>query len=78
MYVIAPSIVASIINTSLYVSSDPADIGGLAFGSSPTLTGLNIAIGLVFQGLTIYLVIIWSRQHNRQFDQPTTQTQTPT
>ncbi|WP_415280901.1 hypothetical protein [Candidatus Nitrososphaera sp. FF02] len=27
-------------------------------------------IGLAFQGLTIYLVIIWSRAHNRAFGSP--------
>jgi hypothetical protein len=31
-------------------------------------------IGWALQGFAIYLVIIWSRQHNKQFDQPTTQT----
>lgn len=30
-------------------------------------------IGACIQGLAIYLVIIWSRQHNRQFDRPTAQ-----
>jgi len=31
------------------------------------------AIGWALQGLSIYLVIIWSRQHNNQFDMPATQ-----
>jgi hypothetical protein len=30
---------------------------------------------ILFIGLSIYLVIKWSRKHNRQFDQPATQTQ---
>jgi len=38
-----------------------------------TLAGQIIGVGL--QIWSIYLIIIWSRQHNRQFDQPTTQTE---
>jgi len=34
-------------------------------------------ISFGFQGFAIYLVIIWSRQHNRQFDQPTSQSAAP-
>jgi hypothetical protein len=43
----------------------------LAFGD-PYMVGVMSAvttiIGLVLQGVSIYLVIIWSREHNRAFD----------
>jgi hypothetical protein len=38
---------------------------------------LTYIIGFAFQGFAIYLVIIWSRLHNRQFDQPTSQSAAP-
>ena len=48
----------------------------LWFGPNPeynTITIIYQVIGWALQGLSIYLVIIWSRQHNRQFDQPNAQ-----
>ena len=36
------------------------------FNTTLAINSLSIA----FQGLAIYLVIIWSRQHNRAFDSP--------
>jgi hypothetical protein len=39
---------------------------------SPALYYAANAIGFGLQGLAVYLVIIWSRRHNKQFDQPTT------
>jgi hypothetical protein len=35
----------------------------------------SYAVSAALQGLSIYLVIIWSRQHNAQFNQASAQTQ---
>lgn len=40
---------------------------------SDDLVIASYAISIALHGLTIYLIIIWSRQHNRQYDQPTVQ-----
>lgn len=40
---------------------------------SPDLLYASYLINLGLQGLSIYLVIVWSRQHNKQFDQPSSQ-----
>ena len=53
---------------------------GLAFGNSSPIEAvvLRNVISWGLQAFAIYLVIIWSRQHNRQFDQPTTKTEPST
>ncbi|MGI0049223.1 MAG: hypothetical protein ACREAW_06750 [Nitrososphaera sp.] len=40
------------------------------WGSSLSISIISNVIGFGFQGLAIYLVIIWSRKYNQQFDQP--------
>jgi glucan phosphoethanolaminetransferase (alkaline phosphatase superfamily) len=45
--------------------------GGYTLSTEPSSYWLSVianAVGIAFQGFSIYLVIIWSRQHNRQFD----------
>ena len=79
-YVFVPSIVSSTVINAYYYSTlsftDWGD-GGLEFGE-PTyqpymfdafnsLFWTGIAVGVGFQALTIYLVVKWSREHNRQF-----------
>jgi hypothetical protein len=79
LYVIAPEIILTGIVLWYYFASMPSftSLGDdtLAFGSSPEINQVQIigsVIEWALQGLSIYLVIIWSRQHNKQFDQPTT------
>jgi hypothetical protein len=36
----------------------------------PAILYLSIAASIALQGLSVYLVIKWSREHNRQYDQP--------
>jgi hypothetical protein len=82
-YVILPSIVFSIAYLSyLFDRFAPPSDSNPFYGYSPTydfvilnplLYATTQGIGWGLQGFAIYLVIIWSRQHNQQFDQPSTQ-----
>lgn len=68
-----PTIVASAINSALYTDFDTGHvIEDFFFGTSDASFWLDIVISIVFQCFAIYLVIIWSRQHNRQFESQTT------
>jgi hypothetical protein len=77
LYVFVPSIALSII-LSAYILANPMQSftpwgdDGLAFGDPTPMYAmlLSYVIGFGFQGLAIYLVIIWSRKYNQQFDQP--------
>lgn len=72
LYVIVPEIILSIIIVASFFSSpvsSPYDF--VVPNPAISIMGNVVSIGL--QALSIYLVIIWSRQHNRQFDQPTAQ-----
>jgi hypothetical protein len=61
---------ASSNNTSfIYETVSPELWPGESRMTSWSMVGASSA----FQALSIYLIIIWSRQRNRQFDQPTTQ-----
>lgn len=81
LFVIVPSIILTIAYTIFIanlVISDP-NFGLPATDpwfvyTNPMGIAVNV-IGWSLTGLSIYLVIIWSRLHNRQFDQPTSQTQ---
>jgi hypothetical protein len=68
----------------VWSSESDMPIGGTLFYDSsilpfaPEIWRLLIATQVIAWGLqafSIYLVIIWSRQHNKQFDQPSAQTQ---
>jgi len=68
LYVMLPSVIFGfVIGVSLG--------DGLGNGSHKVF-GLYIA-GIGFLVLTNFLMIRWSRQHNRQFDQPATQAEAP-
>jgi len=86
LYVTAPSLVLSIFLIWYYFfSRSPNEVSfrrseGFTFGDPAVfwpITILSNVIAIALQGLSIYLVIIWSRQHNKQFDRPTTQTTGP-
>jgi hypothetical protein len=83
-YVYLPSVAVMIAVFAYYYSSlgyeKPFDDGS-AFGASPydfvlfntTLFAIGSAINWCLFGLSIYLIVKWSRLHNRQFDtQPAT------
>jgi hypothetical protein len=76
--VVLPSIVTSIALYA-YLLAPPGYTSwgddGIAFGTQPPVDAIILGnvIGWGLQGLAIYLVVIWSREHNKQFDQPTTQ-----
>ena len=44
------------------------------FTLDPVLYIFNITTSVAFQGLAVYLVIRWSREHNRRYDSSTSQT----
>jgi hypothetical protein len=89
LYVLLPAIVLSFGIIGTYSFSLKTD-GNLACDLSVGVRGifqwqdvarcyhtyLLITYGpsLAFQGFAIYLVIVWSRQHNRKFDTPTAST----
>jgi hypothetical protein len=39
-------------------------------GAITSFDGYEAVLRLAFQGFAVYLIIIWSRQHNRKFDAP--------
>jgi formate hydrogenlyase subunit 3/multisubunit Na+/H+ antiporter MnhD subunit len=44
------------------------------FALDPVLYIFNIATSVAFQGLAVYLAIRWSREYNRRYDRPASQT----
>ena len=75
LYVIVPSIAISIILYAYFLYNPvprftPWGDDGLAFGDPlpSQVSAASNAIGFGLQGLAIYLVIIWSRQHNRRVE----------
>jgi len=82
LYVVLPSVIISSILVGSYFLSNPpgfhpsiiADNYDSANWSTSYAIGLSYVVAAAFQALAIYLVIIWSRQHNRQFDQSPNQT----
>lgn len=85
LYVIVPSIIVSIglkfyldsqTNFTSWANDAPALMPSFGNPESmllSTIIGNSIAVGL--QAFAVYLVITRSRWHNKQFDQPDTQTQ---
>lgn len=81
LYIIIPQIIISIAIGAYTSSTFAADYPDFGFGESadPLVMFSNpiiiasYAISFALQGLTIYLIIIWSGQHNRRFDQSTLQ-----
>jgi hypothetical protein len=83
LYVIVPQIAITTvyfwyIYGSLFsaVINDPrADLSEsfMAYDKNDMLEVLTQVVSWGLLAFSIYLVIIWSRQHNRQFDQPTQQ-----
>lgn len=74
LYIIVPSVALSIASYS-YPRQQFSLLGdnGLAFGDPSEALVVSIittVIGLGIQGFSIYLVIIWSRAHNRAFESP--------
>ena len=86
VYVIAPEIVIGIIAT-VYTFGNIIDLQmkaesglpleRLLFLSSAYRWSIFQVISWGLQAWAIYLVIIWSRQHNRQVDQPASQSAAP-
>jgi hypothetical protein len=84
LYVIVPMIAVSVA-ISAYISSISdaleASFGypgyfDLISGNLSTMSLLSLAsnaIGIGLHAFAIYLMIIWSRQHNKQFDPPAVQ-----
>jgi CDP-diglyceride synthetase len=75
LYIILPQVVVLVIN-AWYTYRALYSFMGIN-PHSPIETYLAWAAAFVLQAVTVYLVIIWSRQHNRQFDQPTSQSAAP-
>jgi hypothetical protein len=80
LYVFVPSLViSSILVGGYFVNNMPGFHPSPDHYDNPDwftayALGLSYAISAAFQAFGIYLIIIWSRQHNRQFDQSETQT----
>lgn len=81
LYIIVPQIIISSAigaYTSSAFARDYPDFGfkeshnASEIFSNPIVIG-SYTVSFALQGLSIYLVIIWSRQHNRQYDQPAMQ-----
>jgi len=74
LYVIVPEIVVSIALLAYYYSVNAGTAWGddaLAFGDPSSMFAFQVLGGIVgygLQGFAIYLVIIWSRQHNKVHD----------
>ena len=76
-YIILPAVIALIILIAIIIISiiqsptesyDPLEV---SFRPVPIASELELAaylVGFGLQGLAIYLVTIWSRKHNQQFD----------
>ena len=86
LYVIVPQIALAVIVigytfgniADLQMKAEsPLSIERLAFFGSAFRMTVSQVISWGLHGFSIYLVIIWSRQHNRQFDQPATQAEAP-
>jgi hypothetical protein len=79
LYVIVPEIILTVFYgvyyyTNVFSRFEPNTLnyGSPYFGNGGLAVWLvTTAISLALQALSIYLVIIWSRQHNTQFDQRT-------
>lgn len=74
LYIIVPQIIISVAIGAYTSSTNVQDYSDFVFEepddvfdvySNPIFIG-SYAVSFALQGLTIYLVIIWSRQHNRQ------------
>lgn len=82
LYAYVPAIAISIA-VAVYFYYTLGDLGdnGSAFDGptyrpftlDPVLYIFNIATSLAFQGLAVYLVIRWSREHNLKYDRPASQ-----
>ena len=84
LYIIVPEIILGVFYGvyAIFAAFNDPNFATLAndFGfiyTNPIGIAVNV-MGWALTGLTIYLIIIWSRQHNRQFDQPTTQSEPTT
>jgi len=83
LYVVVPEMVIGIIATvytfgniidlQMKAESTTLTLERLVFLSSAYRWSIFQVISWGLQAWAIYLVIIWSRKHNRQFDQPATQ-----
>ena len=82
LYVYVPSIIISMAvaaytsSTGLWVASPAGGIVYEPFVLPPAFYAIY-AVSAGLQGLAIYLVIVWSREHNRKFDQPVSMTDSP-
>jgi hypothetical protein len=69
LFIVLPSAVISImIIASMYSQPVASPYDFIVPNPAIWITGNMVSIGL--QASSIYLVIIWSRQHNKQFEQP--------
>jgi hypothetical protein len=82
LYIYLPtSIISGVYLTSIIsaIFSDPnfASRNDPTFIYNSPLYFVTIGLSWALHGFAIYLIIIWSRQHNKQFDQPTSQSAAP-
>ncbi len=79
LYVVAPSVAVSVALALYLIDSTDTTTLNQANQWFPyseeqlPFVVLGYAASSALQGFAVYLVIIWSRQHNRQFDQPAVQ-----
>jgi len=82
LYVYVPSIIIStavaayVSSTGLWVASSGGEPVYEPFVLPPAFYAIY-AISAGLQALAIYLAIIWSREHNRKFDQPVNRKDSP-
>ncbi|HEX7033592.1 MAG TPA: hypothetical protein VF172_11390 [Nitrososphaera sp.] len=83
LYVVAPSVVVSVVLVLYLIGStgtarqsdslNPADQWFPYSEEQLPFVVLSYAANFALQGFSVYLVIVWSREHNRKFDQPAVQ-----
>jgi hypothetical protein len=69
LYVVLPTAITLLVVINEQPIDDIKQLVTLSYLSYHLVIAEQL-IGIGIQGFAIYLVIIWSRQHNRQFDAP--------
>lgn len=74
LYIVVPSAALSGVSYSYPAPPSFSQFGDdwLAYGDPDAFAvfAITTAVGFVIQGFSIYLVIIWSREHNKAFAAP--------
>lgn len=66
LFVFVPSVISSIVFLAILFNRHNQAYDFIVLNPFEQVS--STAIGLGFQALAIYFVIIWSREHNRAFD----------